>query len=184
VTDDFQNPLRGDQYTCEDHKGVLHLFYPLEHHSGIPTKHGDKECVKTHIVLLDGPNAGTMLREAVVWGSFMVPQLKGAVGGKAVLGRLGQGQNTKGNPPWVVLDPTEEDKVLARQWTAANGDPRTTEVVSPPPTTPVSVPTATASTGNGASSANPADIVKLVRNGVDITGLTPENIALIAATLP
>jgi hypothetical protein len=193
VTDPFAAPSRGDQFSAADYKGSLLLFFPTEYHDAVPTKFSeagkpDPDTVSTHIAVLDGPLAGTVLSDSMVFGRFMVGQLKAGVNGKAVLGRLGQGQNTKGNPPWVILDPTDEDKGLARTWYQSNGDPRKGEFdAPPPPTSVVSPPTATAGPApatNGASSANPADIVKLVKAGVDITGLSAENMALIAATLP
>jgi hypothetical protein len=213
VTDDgFSQPIRGDQFTAADHINELLLIYPTEYMASIPTSNGDAPVVIGHVVVLDGPNAGTVLRDAFLFGKVLTGQLKGGVGGKPVLGRFGQGVNTKGNPPWILLDFTPEDANLARQWTAANPDPRTVEVAqpataSPPPTTPASGSSATGGWGNlpqqnaappssppaqaapsaapasNGAAADPQAVAKLVTAGVDISGKTPEQIALIAAAL-
>jgi hypothetical protein len=208
VTDEFTAPHRGDLYAPKDHAGELHLFFPTEWHASVPTKFSepgkpDPAAVTTHIAFLDGPSAGVVLSDAMVFGGFMVPQLKKGVPGqgegKAVLGRLGQGQAKKGDPPWVILDPTEGDITLARQWFAANQDPRNKFEAPAPPTSVASVPTATVggntptvagvsaasapAPSNGASSANPADLIKLAQNNIPTAGLDAAQIQLIAATL-
>lgn len=134
MSDEFTQPLRGDKFDAAEWNGALLLFFPTEYHSSIPTVNGDNAAVDTHIVALDrGPK---VLRDARVWGRALIPQLKGAIGGKPVLGRLGQGQSTKGNnPPWVLLDFTDADAQSARQFLQQHGDLRNNpDAFSGPPT--------------------------------------------------
>lgn len=202
MTDEFTAPHRGDLYAPKDHAGELHLFFPTEWHASVPTKFSepgkpDPAAVTTYIAFLDGPSTGTVLSDAMVFGGFMVPQLKKGVDGKAVLGRLGQGQAKKGDPPWVILDPTDADVALARQWFAANTDPRVKfeAPASPPPTQPASNDWATgggnppvaaqvapAVASNGAQ-PNPADLVKLAKAGIPFAGLSAAEVELLAASL-
>lgn len=127
MSDEFTQPLRGDKFEAEQFDGALLLFYPIEYFSSIPTQHGETAVVDTHIIALDRADLTgqpTVLRDARIFGRALVPQLKGAVGGKAVLGRLGRGQNTKGNPPWLLKDYSEADAEFARGYMASHPDPR------------------------------------------------------------
>jgi hypothetical protein len=205
VSDDFSQPLRGDKFEAEQFDGALLLFYPTEHHVSIPTQHGDTAVVDTHIVALDRPDLTgqpTVLRDARIFGRALVPQLKGAVGGKPVLGRLGRGQNTKGNPPWLLKDFSEQDAQYARQYMTAHADPRTqqTSVPAPsaPPTSNVSAPSVI-DTGNPALEGrlvgtphtqhtpvqrDPQLVALLVAKGVDVAKLPADaDLALIVQTL-
>lgn len=126
--DAFSQPLRGDKFEGDAFDGALLLFYPTDYFSSIPTQHGETAVVDTHIVALDRPDLTgqpTVLTDARIFGRALVPQLKGAVGGKAVLGRLGRGQNTKGNPPWLLKDYSEQDAAYARHYMQTHVDPRT-----------------------------------------------------------
>lgn len=114
----FQQPgVGGDKFTAAEHNGCLLLFFPTEFRSNIPTSNGTTDAVATKIVNL---NTGQVLNDALVFGSALIPQLKGAVPDGMVLGRLGQGQNTKGNPPWILAPHSEQDVAVAEQWLAAN----------------------------------------------------------------
>jgi hypothetical protein len=184
VSDDFSQPLRGDKFEAEQFDGALLLFYPIEYFTSIPTQHGETAVVDTHIVALDRPDLTgqpTVLRDARIFGRALVPQLKGAVGAKPVLGRLGRGQNTKGNPPWLLKDFTEQDAALARQYASSHPDPRTP--VSAPPTSSVSAPTVTAGSNVGPTPAPPTAtaaaapardpqlLAQLIARGVDVSKL-------------
>lgn len=196
MSDEFTQPLRGDKFEAAEFDGKLLLFFPTEYHSAIPTQHGDNAAVDTHIVDLE---SGQVLRDARVWGRALIPQLKGAIGGKPVLGRLGRGQATKGNnPPWVLKDFTDQDAGVARQYLSQHGDLRnSTETFTGPPTSNGSAGTATAgavppqapaawqnvgaatavpSAAPGApavASHDPNLVAQLVAKGVDLSKLPP-----------
>jgi hypothetical protein len=114
----FQQPgIGGDKFDANNHNGHLLLFFPGEFTAQIATVNGATDCVSARIVDLD---TGQVLEDAKVWGKAMVPQLKGAVPDGMVLGRIAQGQNTKGNPPWLINPHSEQDVARAEQWLAAN----------------------------------------------------------------
>lgn len=179
----FAQPgIGGDKFTAAEHNGSLLLFYPTEFRSQIPTANGATDAVSTTVINLD---TGQVLNDAMVFGSAMVPQLKGAVDSRGmVLGRLGQGQNTKGNPPWILSPHTAEDVAKAEAYIAAN--PRN-QFQNPAPSTPVaSAPQATAGTAAqaavpAAGGVDPQLVMKLVQAGVPVTpGMTQEQLVMVA----
>lgn len=134
----FQQPgIGGDKFTAAEHNGALLLFFPSAHRTDIPTQHGTADAVESKIVNLD---TGQVLEDTMIFGRALVGQLKGAAPDGMVLGRLGQGQNTKGNPPWMLFSHTEQDVARAEAWIAAN--PRNSfaqpQAQAAPPTPPVS----------------------------------------------
>jgi hypothetical protein len=148
----FQQPgVGGDKFTAAEHNGCLLLFFPTEFRTQIPTSNGTTDAVATKIVNL---NTGQVLHDALVFGSALIPQLKGAVPDGMVLGRLGQGQNTKGNPPWILAPHSEQDVAVAEQWLAAN--PRNQfQNAAAPPTPPASPAPATGGWGQQAPAPAP-----------------------------
>lgn len=189
MSDNFTQPLRGDKFDASEWEGSLLLFFPNEYHSAIPTVNGDNAAVDTHIVVLD--KGGKVLRDARVWGRALIPQLKGAIGGKPVLGRLAKGQATKGNnPPWVLSDFTDQDANMARQFMEQHGDLRSNpdaftspggNDASGPPTSGVSAGTATAS---AATDVDVAVVAQLLAKGVDLSKVPPgTDLKLLLAAL-
>jgi hypothetical protein len=65
----------------------------------------------------------------------MVHQIKSRIGLGVVVGRIGRGQATKGNAPWVLFDPTPADMEQAKAWLSAKAvgqwqNPEPVEVTS------------------------------------------------------
>ena len=106
-----------DKFVAAEHNGSLLLFFPTQFQSQVKTAHGESDAVATRIVNL---NTGRVIDNALIFATALVTQLKAAVPDGMVLGRLGQGQNTKGNPPWLLQPHTEADVAYAEQWLAAN----------------------------------------------------------------
>ena len=108
----FDAPGSADQFKPADHNGRLLLIMPKQYLTGVPTsEYGPKDAIEGDIHILDGPAAGTVLRGGRVFSLVMLGQLKGNVGtGRFNLGRLGQGEKVKGNPPWKLFDPTDDEK--------------------------------------------------------------------------
>lgn len=116
----FQQPAISnpeDKFVAAEHNGALLLFFPSELQLAIPTAHGTSDAVKTRIVNL---NTGRVIDNALVFATALVTQLRAAVPDGMVLGRLGQGTNTKGNPPWLLSPHTEPEVAVAEAWLAAN----------------------------------------------------------------
>lgn len=118
----FDGPGSADTFKPVDHNGRLLLIKPKQHLTGVKTKdYGEKEAIEADVHILDGPAAGTVLRDARLFSLWLIGQTKGNVGtGRFNLGRLFQGEATKGNPPWKMADPTDADKDLARRYIASD----------------------------------------------------------------
>ena len=116
---DFNDPGvgGGDQIAWADVNGALLLFDVHGIERGIETKHGISDAVKADVAVLDGENKGQRYEGILIFPKILRSQTEGSVGGK-VLGRLGQGANKKGNPPWQLETATEAEKDTARKYLA------------------------------------------------------------------
>lgn len=106
-----------DKFVPAESKGALLLFFPTQLQTGIKTAHGESDAVAATVVRL---NDGRVFENALIFPTALVTQLKAAVPDGMVLGTLGQGENTKGNPPWLLSPHTEADVQVAERWLAAN----------------------------------------------------------------
>jgi hypothetical protein len=83
------------------------------------TRFGESACVRADVYDLDAGLPVSM--DALIFPKALVRQTGGVEPGKAVIGRLGQGEARGGqNAPWVLQDPTPEDFERARAYFAAN----------------------------------------------------------------
>lgn len=139
-----------DKFVPSENNGALLLFFPTQLQTGIKTAHGESDAVAATVVRL---NDGRVYDNALIFPTALVTQLKAAVPDGMVLGTLGQGENTKGNPPWLLRPHTEQDVQVAEQWLALN--PRNTfaqpQQQAAPPTPPASQ-----AWGSPAPAASPA----------------------------
>jgi hypothetical protein len=106
-----------DKFVPADSNGALLLFFPTQLQTGIKTAHGAADAVAATVVRL---NDGRVFENALIFPTALVTQLKAAVPDGMVLGTLGQGENTKGNPPWLLSPHTEADVAIAEAWLAVN----------------------------------------------------------------
>lgn len=138
ATDPFAPP-GGGNFDVRALKGSLVLITPLSHEQGVKTIHGEKDAIKANVAVLDGDLSGDDISDALIFQGRLIGQLKGRVGKGMVLGRIGQGVAEKGkNPPWLLEDPTEADKALARAYVAKNPFEQPAPVVNEqPPANPV-----------------------------------------------
>lgn len=121
-----------DKIVWSENFGALLLFFPTELKTQIPTAHGETDAVVAKVVRLDD---GRVWENGLVFPSGLVGQLKGAIANQdIILGRLGQGENKKGNAPWILLPHTAEEVMRAEQWIAAN--PRIKQAAQSAPPTP------------------------------------------------
>lgn len=109
--------------------GRLCLFTPQEYiplnedgTGGIPTKHGNKDAVSTDVVVLaeaKGQKTDVYSR-ALIFQGYLVGALKEKAGtGRRVLAVIGQGENKKGNAPWILVPATDAQKKIARDYLAS-----------------------------------------------------------------
>lgn len=116
----FQQPgisAPGDKFSPNENNGALLLFFPTQLQQQVKTAHGESDAVHAKVVRL---NDGRVFDNALIFSTALVTQLKSAIPDGMVLGTLGQGENTKGNPPWLLSPHTEADVQLAEAWIAAN----------------------------------------------------------------
>lgn len=140
TTDPFATKSSGETGSTTnigDFKGELLLIWPRE----VPTiktkDYGDKEAVRADWVVLTGESAGEIEEDALIFGGFMIGDLKKLAKKnykvndeegdadrselRPFLGRIGQGkEKIKGNYPWLFEDASDDDKVLARKWLEDN----------------------------------------------------------------
>src|SRR6516225_11004041 len=120
TSDLFDNPGTTTAINLEELNGRLLLIKPSRVEVGVHTVLGDKDATVADVHVLDGPDPGELAKEAFIWPRVLQSQRRSKVGtGRFCLGRLGQGQAKPGqSAPWKLLDPTDDDKELARKYLA------------------------------------------------------------------
>lgn len=132
-TGDIQAAGAGDRIDYQALNGALLLVFPLDFRPQVPTVNGIRDAVQCNVVVLDGPHAGLELSDGLIFPGGLVRTLRSKING-TVLGRLSQGAAQQGkNPPWIFLQPTEDELTRARQWMAQ----RAARQVSAPAAAPV-----------------------------------------------
>ena len=118
--DPFDSPASGN-FKAKDYPNSLLLITPSEYLTGVKTVNGEKDCVDGQVVVIDetDPAASEVIDNGRLFGGQLIAATKSKIG-KMVLGRLGQGVAKPGqNAPWVLNDPTEDDRVKARAFLAS-----------------------------------------------------------------
>jgi hypothetical protein len=137
VFDDDEFDTASEAFVKTEHLlGRLLLVTPISTGERKSTMRGQEgtvyEYVESTVIVLDGDVTDLIDKVPAVLDGFQFSgatlngQLKPKIrGGKRVLGRLGQKKSeTKGfGPAWVLTQPTDEDKVLARTWIKAHPEP-------------------------------------------------------------
>lgn len=84
-------------------------------HPDIFTKHGTKAAVRAAVVVLNGPDRGTEVIDVMLFNTRVVRRLRQGVVGKPYT--LHVDEDTQYTQPAIVLlDPSEEERALGRQW--------------------------------------------------------------------
>ncbi len=108
-TGQISAPATGDKLDYAEHLGRLLLIYPTEAVSQIQTTLGPKDAIRANVVVLDGPQAGRLIDDALIFPRVLISQLRSKLGG-IVLGRLAQGVAKPGqNAPWTFTAPTDAE---------------------------------------------------------------------------
>ncbi|MEU8186044.1 hypothetical protein [Micromonospora carbonacea] len=123
MTDLFDAPATGAKITSFEN--CLLLITPTGTQDGINTAFGPADATVVDLVVLDGPSAGQEHPGVLVFQKALQGQLRPKVGtGRMVLGRLGRGVAKPGqSAPWILGDPTEQDKQAARTHLAKTVQP-------------------------------------------------------------
>jgi hypothetical protein len=198
----YAQPKAASKFDLKDHGqeylGKLMLIWPTRVLHDVPSSQGVADTVvECDIAIIDkiDPMTGKpeYLEDVRLWWSVLINQTKSEIGGK-VLGRLGQGANTKGNPPWLLLDYTEQDVQWAEQYEAAfprNAPTQPSAAAGQPPqaaapqaawNAPAPAPAAAAPAAPGPETWPPGLADFLKSKQVDLAGMTEATARQIAAT--
>lgn len=118
---DFGKPAgMGDQWKAADHVGRLCAFVEPSRTTA-PTKFGESDATKcTYIVVLDGPDAGTVYDGPMIFGNISKDAYAEGLH-KIVLGRVAVGQAKAGqSAPFILNEASEDDTAIAGKWFDAN----------------------------------------------------------------
>jgi hypothetical protein len=119
----FSDPATATGIEWKELNGSLLLFTVHSHEHDIKTVHGNTSAIRADVVVLDGEYEGTVYVDTLVFPKVLQTNLKAAVGGKLVLGRLGQGQKKPSqSPPWILNTATPADKKTAQAYLDAQKD--------------------------------------------------------------
>jgi hypothetical protein len=99
----------GGDFNLNNANGHLLVVEPIEYRQGIETKFGEKDAI---LCTVHDIKAQTTTTDVLWFGSVLILSLKNQVG-RRVLGVLGQGANTKGNPPWMLNDASGDAAAVA-----------------------------------------------------------------------
>lgn len=142
----FNEPGALEYINPEQVAGQLLIVWPIQHvNPAPPTKFSrpDKvdDAIAVDVVTLDqmDENGKPKIFRSQLWRqSRLIQSFRQAVGQGPLLGTIGKGTATMGNPPWIFISLTHEAKAVERAnaWGQANPDfkpsePR--EYVVPPP---------------------------------------------------
>lgn len=119
MTDDFENPA--SRVKIQDFEGQLLLITATEILRNIQTTYGPADCTVIDMTVLDEQTGSGYEHIGIrVFPRVLQEQLRPKVGtGRRTLGRLTQGTPKQGqDPPWMLADPTENDKAIARKFLA------------------------------------------------------------------
>lgn len=123
-TDPFNSPAVSSDTKITEFAGDLLLITPTSYEEEVQTVHGAKDAVKANIVVIDEkrPERSDTHDGILIFQGRLIGQTKPFVGKGLVLGRLREAKELqkKGqNAPWLLDDPTDDDKTAAREYLAS-----------------------------------------------------------------
>jgi hypothetical protein len=122
TTDPFSGPASASGVKVTEFEGRLLLVTPTNYEEGIETQYGAKDAVRASVVVIDeeDPAKSEKHDDVLMFQGRLIGQTKPFVGKGLVLGRLGKGEAKKGqSAPWMLEDPTDDDKVKGRAYLAS-----------------------------------------------------------------
>ena len=129
----FDNPGTTTSIKWADHEGRLVLIWPKEEK---PFEYDGetKNVIEAKVVVLDAPG-GTPIEygNTVIFPKVMQGQVCGNIGkNRPNLGRVGKGEaKPRQSPPWILIDPNEEDQKIAVRFLTSNVATKAAESPSP-----------------------------------------------------
>lgn len=124
MTDPFAAPAVSSDAKITEFAGDLLLITPTSYEEDVQTVHGSKDAVKANIVVIDEkrPERSEKHEGMLIFQGRLIGQTKPYVGKSLVLGRLREAKELqkKGqNAPWILDDPSDDDKIKAREYLAS-----------------------------------------------------------------
>lgn len=120
----FDEPGSADQFSIKDHVGDLVLVAVNGFTPQFPTAFGVRDTIRCKIAVVDSKDpakVGTVYGDAMIFGSKIVPQLKGSMN-RVVLGRMALGAAKPGqNAPYQLDKFSQDDAAAANKWVEENG---------------------------------------------------------------
>jgi len=117
--DEFGAPASVNGIKWEEHKGRLFAIKGIAQEFDMETQFGKADPVRARAVIVDGPDAGTVFEDTLVFPKVLAGALRPF--GRVIVGRLGQGQAKRGqSAPWVLEDATDAELAQAKDaWRAS-----------------------------------------------------------------
>jgi len=114
-------PATGGGIQLSEHVGALIVFVGTSLEANMQTAFGKTNAARVQIAVpLDGPSAGEVYQDCLIFGKVIVPSLTNAesdiVVGRLVMGAAKAGQNA----PYTLTDPTEEEEKAVLGWLESN----------------------------------------------------------------
>lgn len=117
-------PATGDgwRFEHEDNLGKLFLITPLRSENKpdqfANEKGATKEVIICDVVELNEAKPAKSVEHTDVWanGGWVKGSLRGFIGDRRVLARLGQGPKDRGNKPWILEDGDDDDVKVAKAY--------------------------------------------------------------------
>ena len=112
-------PAGGDgwKFADDDNLGKLYLITPLRIEHGEDKYHpGEmKERIVADVVEINEKKPEKSEEHSDVWvfQGYLKGALRGYIGERRVLGRLGKGAPDRGNEPWILEDASKKDEAIA-----------------------------------------------------------------------
>ncbi len=136
MTDPFASPASTGALDYNRLIGSLLLIDVISFEKDVQTTLGPKDAIRADVTVLDGPDSGDIIEDALIFPKVLCSQLRSKTGQK-VLGRLGQGTPKPGqNAPWTLSEATDRDRETGLAHLAG-------ELAAPAQDTPASARTGT-----------------------------------------
>lgn len=121
--DEYEGPNLDDRFQPRDNVDRLVAIKVEKYEPAVTTKRGDKPAIGCSVTVIDGPNAGAVFTDTLIFGAVIVPQLKEKVG-RHVLGRIYEGEAKDGNfAPFKLREATDEETEYAVRFLSAKPGP-------------------------------------------------------------
>jgi hypothetical protein len=99
--------------------GCLAFIIVGGYHPQVPTRYDERaSALRIAFIPLDGPEAGHIIPDALVFNSRIVRRGRGSAG-QVILGRIVIEPADRGNEPYELNPPTDADNALAMSWNNA-----------------------------------------------------------------